>query len=167
MSWLHGRIAEIMSKGDQIAASRQNAIAAREIVAANEGHLWDMLAEDLLAKTKEFVVEFSQAEFTRLAAERRANIVTITTKIFPMLRFQIVYHAGVGVDGEISETYSALAEARERKLNTIRLTVDPQMEPCFTDGDRYLHPAMVSEELMEQVARFYENAARKPRPLGY
>jgi hypothetical protein len=165
MSWTQSRIAEITSKSDRIAVSQQNAIAARQIVAANEGHLWEMLAEDLLAKTKEFAVEFSQAEFTQLTAERRANTVTIATKIYPRLRFQIVYHAGVGVDGEISEIYSALAEERARKLNMIRLTVDPQMEPCYTDGDRYLHPVMVSEELMEQVARFYENAARKPRPL--
>jgi hypothetical protein len=155
-----------MSKGDRIAASQQNALTVRQIVAASEGRLWEMLAEDLLTKTKEFTVEFSQAEFTRLTAERRVNTVTITTKVYPILRFQIVYHVGVGVDGEISEIYSALAEERLRKLNMIRLTVDPQMEPCYTDGERYLHPVMVSEELMEQVARFYENAARRPHPLS-
>ena len=163
MSWAQNRISEITSKSDRIAASQQNTLAARQLVAASEGHLWEMLAEDLLTKTREFATEFSQAEYTQLTAERRANTVTIATKIYPRLRFQIVYHSSVGVDGEISEIYSAFAEERLRKLNMIRLTVDPQMEPCYTDGERYLHPVMVSEELMEQVALFYENAARKPR----
>ena len=164
MSWAQVRIAEIRSKSDRVAASKQDALAARQIVAANEAS-WEMLAEDLSTKVKEFVGEFSDAEFTQLTAERRTNTLTITTKVYPILRFHIVYHAGVGVDGEISEIYSALAEEKLRKLNMIRLTVDPQMEPCYTDGENYLHPVMVSEELMEQVALFYENAARTPRPF--
>lgn len=70
------------------------------------------------------------------------------------------------VDGEIRKIYSGLEQPQTAKLSMIRFTADPQMRPWFTDGERYLHPSQVAEELMEEVAKFFEDIAKRPLLIG-
>jgi hypothetical protein len=80
----------------------------------------------------------------------------------PIIRLEIVYHAGLYVDGELQETYSSSLPTKTSRLEKIRFTVDRQMQPWFTDGERFLHPEQVGEELFEKVVEFFKSAIKRP-----
>lgn len=159
------RVARIRTANDRAISTLADAKAAKEAIAASEGSLWDSLVPKLLEMTAEMRGELWEAEQAGLNAERRGSVVVISTKVYPILRFQVTCHRGIGIDGEMTEIYSAGSPDRFRKLNMVRLTVDPAMQPCYTDGEEYLPPLFLAERLMEEVAQFFERAARKPRPI--
>jgi hypothetical protein len=164
MSWAEDRTARIKTAG----VARQDAKSASEVVKNNADALWEMVVSELEKIAPEFREGLPAAQTSDLRAERlNANNLTISTRVYPLLHLQIIYHQGIGIDGELRKTYSGLEPMQVARLSMIRFTVDPQLRPWFTDGELYLHPAQVAEELMEQVAQFFEDAATRPRLVSW
>jgi hypothetical protein len=142
----------------------QDAKTAHDVVKNNADALWEMVVSEVERIAPEFREGLPAAQTSDLRVERlNANNLTIVTRVYPMLRLEIIYHPGIGIDGEIRKIYSSLEPASVARLGMIRFTVDPQLHPWFTDGENYLHPVQVAEEIMEQVAQFFEEAALRPR----
>ncbi len=136
---------------------------ARLIVANHSGDLWESIVSHLETLTRDFTAALPLAKESQLQAHRlNANNVTIMTNAFPLIHFEIIYSRGVGISGLLRETFSGLGETRERRLRKIGFTVDRNSQPCLTDGERYLHPSQVAEELMDKVAEFFDKASKMP-----
>jgi len=164
MSWAQERSARIKAAGEQAEVARQDAKGASKVISTNADAMWEMVESELERIVLEFRGGLPAAQTTDLRAERvNTNNLTISTRVYPVLRLEIIYHPGIGIDGEIRKIYSGLESPQVAKLNMIRFALDPQLRPWFTDGEHYLHPAQVAEELMEEVAKFFEVAAARPR----
>jgi hypothetical protein len=145
----------------------QNAKTVHDVVKNNADALWEMVVSEVERIAPEFREGLPAAQTSDLRVERlNLNNLTIITRVYPMLRLEIIYHPGIGIDGEIRKIYSGLETPQLAKLGMIRFAVDPQLRPWFFDGEHYLHPAQVAEELMEEVAKFFEDAALRPRLVG-
>jgi len=166
MSWAQDWTARIKTTEERAAVARQDAKIDNNVVATNADALWEMVKSEVERLTHEFRKGLPAAQTSDLRAERlNANNLTVSTRVYPLLRFEIIYRQGKGIDAEIRKIYSSLEPAKVATLSTIRFAVDPELRPWFTDGELYLHPAQVAEELMEQVAQFFEDAATRPRPV--
>jgi hypothetical protein len=167
MSWTQGRLAQVRAVGEQAGVERQYAKSASEAVKNNADALREMVVSELEKIVSEFREGLPAAQTSDLRVERlNANNLTISTRVYPILRLEIIYHPGFGVDGEIRKIYSGLEPAQVARLSMIRFAVDPLLRPWFTDGEHYLHPTQVAEELMEEVAKFFEDAATRPVLVG-
>jgi hypothetical protein len=162
MSWAEERAVQIKSALDADAARTAVLSEARMMVANHSDSLWESLASHLETTTKEFTNALPLAKEKNLQAIRTGNVMTIMTSAFPLIKFDIIYQHGIGIIGTVQETYSGLGESRTLRLNRIGFTTDRNMQPCFTDGERYLHPKHLAEELMEKVAAFFEKASKMP-----
>jgi hypothetical protein len=164
MSWAQDKAARIKTAEEQAGVARQDAKNSREVIAANGSALWEMAVSEIERIVGELRDELPEAQRIDLRAERlNVNNLTVSTRVYPLLRLEIIYHPGAGIDGEIRKIYSGLEPPQVAGLNMVRFAVDPQLRPWFTDGEHYLHPTQVAEELMEQVAQFFEEAALRPR----
>lgn len=167
MSWVQDRLAQVRTAGERAGVARQDAKSANEVVNNNADALWEMVVSEVEKIAPEFRKGLPVAQTSDLRVERlNANNLTISTRVYPLLRLEIIYHPGIGIDGEIRKIYSGLEPAQVARLSMIRFAVDPQLRPWFTDGEHYLHPTQVAEELMEEVAKFFEDAAVRPRLVG-
>jgi len=162
MGWAAQRAAQIQEGLDNDAKRTAILLEKRAIVANHSYGLWDSLVSHLETDTKEFAASLPLAKEKNLQAVRlNANNLTIMTNAFPIIKFEILY-SGRGVEGTLEETFSGLSETRTRKLRMIGFTVDHNLQPCFTDGERHLAPSQLAEQLMERVAEFFEKASRLP-----
>ncbi len=158
MGWAEERVAQIKAAQETEAAKNQRTLHAQAVIRNSADDLWELLVSHLESNTKEFANALPLAKERNLRADRlNSNNLTISTQVAPLIHFEIIYSRGAHVDG-LLRTCASLGETREIKLNKIRFTVDSDLKPCFTDGERLLHPAKVAEELMEKVAEFFENA---------
>jgi hypothetical protein len=163
MSWAEERATRIKTAQAEDATRTATLLEARTIVANHADQLWETLVFHLESDTKEFAAALPLAKEKDLQALRlNQNNITIMTRAFPLIKFEIIYQRGVSITGVLQETYSGLGETRTCKLNRIGFTADSKLQPCFTDGERYLHPKQVAEELMERVAEFFEKASKMP-----
>ncbi len=167
MSWAEERAAQIKNALEADAARSTALSEARTIVANHADSLWESCVSHLETNTKEFAAALPLAKERNLRALRpNSNNLTIMTSAFPLIKFEILYQRGVGISGTLHETFTGLGQTRTQRLNRIGLTVDRNMQPCFTDGERYLHPSQVAEEIMEKVAEFFEKASKLPSFLA-
>ncbi len=167
MGWAQERVAQIKAKEEAVNIREERATAAKTVVSNNADGLWEMLVLLLEKHTTEFADSLPLAKEKNLRANRlNSNNLTISTQVFPLLHFEIIYTRGAYVDAMIRKIYHGLGEPRNLRLSPIRFTVDHDMQPCFTDGERFLHPNQVAEELMEQVADFFETALKMPKYLA-
>jgi hypothetical protein len=162
MGWAEERAAQIKNALAEDAARTAFLSEARTMVANNADNLWESLVSHLETSTKEFANALPLAKERNLQAIRTGNVVMIMTSAFPLIKFDIIYQRGIGITGTVQETYSGLGESRTLRLNRIGFTTDRNLQPCFTDGERYLHPKQLAEELMEKVAEFFEKASKMP-----
>jgi hypothetical protein len=51
-------------------------------------------------------------------------------------------------------------------LDGIGFTVDRNLQPCFTDGECFLAPSVLAEQLMEVVSEFFRKASTIPCVLA-
>jgi hypothetical protein len=164
MSWTQRKLAQVLAAGERTAAALQETKSASEVVKNNADALWEMVKSEIERISSEFREGLPMAQASSLRSERlNVNNLTVSTRVYPLLRLEITYHPGTGIDGEIRKIYSSLEPASVARLGMIRFAVDPQLRLWFTDGENYLHPVQVAEEIMEQVAHFFEEAALRPR----
>ncbi len=163
MGWADERAAQIKTALADDAA-RTSALLERRVIVSNyAGDLWEALVVELERLTKEFAAALPLAKERNLQALRlNENNLTIMTNAFPLIKFQLLYDRGAGISGTLTETFSGMSETRTRKLRTVGFTTDRDLQPCLTDGSRYLPPSLVAEELMEKVAEFFEKASKMP-----
>lgn len=167
MSWAQNRSAQVQAAGERAGVAFQDAKAAHDVVKSNADALWEMVVSEVERIVPEFREGLPAAQTSDLRVERlNANNLTISTRVYPSLRLEIIYHLGTGINGKIRKIYSGLEPTQVAELSMVRFAVDPQLRPWFTDGEHYLHPTQVAEELMEEVAKFFEDAALRPRLVG-
>ena len=156
--------ARIRPAQEAIGASQRIASEARRVVAMNAEALWGDLVTALESHVTEFADELPLAREKNLCATRlgRDNL-TIQTSIYPLLKFGIIFvrerHI---VTGRITENMSGLSAPRCLALNDVGITVDRNLHPYFTDGERLLAPVPLAGELMQSVYAFFEKAAGLP-----
>lgn len=149
-------------------ASQQFALEGRRIVAANAESMWERLVVALESCTNEFADELPLAKEKSLRAIRlgRDNL-TIQTTVYPLLKFEISFIRERNlIAGRITENMSALGSPRAEILNPVGMTVDRNLQPYFTDGERLLAVTPLAEELMERVVDFFQRASTLPSFLA-
>ena len=167
MGWAQKRVARIQSAVSRTNALRQDAKEVREIAAADSAALCEILFTAVERITRELREGLPLAQASDLRSERlNANNLTVSTRVQPVVPLEIVHYPGKGIGGKIHKTYSSREPVQAATLSMIRLAVDPQMGLWYSDGERYLHPSTVAEELMEEVASFFETAATRPRMVS-
>jgi hypothetical protein len=161
MGWAAERAARIVERQEAESKRELFLLQKRTMVANHAGSLWNSLAEALIKETEDFAQALPLAK--DLQAHRfNSNNVTIMTRAFPVIKFEILYEPGIEVRGTLTETFSGLGETKTYALRRFGFTADSNLQPCFTDGERYLHPCEVAQELMERVAQFFEKASKMP-----
>lgn len=168
MGWAQDRVEQIKANQQAEEARKDRAATARVVISNSADVLWESLVAELEKNTKEFADGLPLAKEKNLRTDRlNSNNLTISTTVFPLLHFEIIYHRGLHVDGLLRTTFQSLiGETKIQKLHPIRFTTDSDLQPYFTDGERYQHPKQVAEELMEKVAEFFENALKMPKYLA-
>jgi hypothetical protein len=168
MGWASSAAARVRDTHEEVLTSQRIASEARHIIAANAETMWGNLVAALELCTKEFVDELPLAKEKNLMAVRlgRDNL-TIQTSVYPLLKFEISFIRNRNVvTGRITENMSALGAPRFSTLNDIGMTVDRNLQPYFTDGERPLAAMPLAEELMEQVLVFFQRASTVPSFLA-
>jgi hypothetical protein len=164
MSWAQERVAQIKTVEEQARAARQNASAVREIVSVNGDSLWEMTATEIAKIAQELRDALPAAQAGDLRAERLSpNKVTVSTRVSPFVHLEITHHPSMGISGKMRWVNTSQEPWHEENMGMIRFCVDPKMCLWFTDGEDYLHPSQVAEELMEKVAAVYEAVATRPQ----
>jgi hypothetical protein len=130
--------------------------------------MWVGLVAALESCTNEFADELPLAKEKSLRAIRlgRDNL-TIQTTVYPLLKFEISFIRERNlIAGRITENMSALGSPRAEILNPVGMTVDRNLQPYFTDGERLLAVTPLAEELMERVVDFFQRASTLPSFLA-
>lgn len=168
MGWGSSAASRFREAQQDISTLQQIALEGRRVVAVNAESMWNKLVAVLESCTKEFASELPLAKEKDLKAVRsgRDNL-TIQTSVYPVLKFEVIFVRDRNlVTGRITENMSALSGQRVATLNPIGMTVDRNLQPFFTDGERYLAAEVLAEELMENVLLFFEKAANVPSFLA-
>jgi hypothetical protein len=162
MGYIQERVAKIQEAETTRVFTATNHAANRSIVANRARELWDSLVGYLETMTKEFALSLPAAKSGNLRADKfNPDNLTIQTNVFPLIKLEILFSPG-RIDATSRETFHGLAVPKVKQFSPIRFTLDERQQPCFTDGERWLHPEHLAEEFMESVAAFFEEASRRP-----
>ncbi len=133
---------------------------ARAAIAAHADALWSAL----VAYVTESVKELDQPHLS--AIKLNPNALTIRTDQLPLFSLALSYQPGRCIAGLLTEKFTALGSMNVGQIAEVRFSVDAGLQPCLTDGQRFLCPEQVGDEYLEIVGRFFEKVLEHPAILS-
>lgn len=159
--------AELKAKQDAVTARAEMLKDNRSAIASQADQLWEMVVSYINAGVKELVEAVELARNSGLAATLTGKtVLTIATRQLPLLTLRLNYQPGVSITGVLNEKFTALGTLKTSAIAPIRFTVDSFCQVCFTDGERFLCPEQVGDEILDLVGQFFEKALDHPAILS-
>jgi hypothetical protein len=167
-----GRASELAAELNAAQATnetaRKTATDAYRVIADYADELWNLSVTATMGGIKEFTDEFQAAKDAFLMCERlNQNTLIVSTKVVPLLKLNIIYNPKRRIFYEIvAEQFTARSLPKPGARGEFWFTVDRQLQPHMTDGDRFLVPQQVADELIDLVGAFFRKAQARPSILS-